>query len=355
MPGGPTRSDLAAMQGGGFYNRHSAMQASGIAALLSLWEAACRTVDISDGPVTIVDYGCSQGRNSMIPMRKAIDVLRSRAGVNIPIEVVHTDLPSNDFSSLFDALISDPNSYMTGTSEIFPLAIGKSYFAPLLPPGRVHLGWSTWALQWMSTNSIDAPDHILAGMSRSPAVAAAVAAQQASDWECFLTQRSREMRPGAKLVAGFTARAEADTGWEWLLGELWSAVGDMRKDGLLSEREQEQITIPIGLRSLEDIKAPFRQSGSFAELTLEHLELMKVSDAFWPEFEGSGDRAAFARHHANATRAWSGPLIASVAPRSREQTVFVDELFSRFEHRLSKEPRPHEPYMAAVVLSKKDQ
>ncbi|RUM15935.1 SAM-dependent methyltransferase [Rhizobium fabae] len=354
MPGGPTRSDLAAMQGGGFYNRHSAMQAAGIAALLPVWEAACRTVDISDGPVTIVDYGCSQGRNSMIPMRKAIDVLRFRAGAIIPIEVVHTDLPSNDFSSLFETLISDPNSYMTGTSDVFPLAIGKSYFAPLLSPGRVHLGWSTWALQWMSTNTIDAPDHILAGMSSSPAVAAAVAAQQARDWECFLTQRSREMRPGAKLVAGFTARAEADTGWEWLLGELWSAVGDMRKDGLLSEREEEQITIPIGLRSLEDIQAPFRQSGSFADLTLEHLDLVKVSDAFWPEFDGSGDRLAFARHHANGTRAWSGPLIASVAPHSRKQTVFVDELFSRFEHRLSKDPRPHEPYMATVVLSKKD-
>lgn len=355
MPGGPTRSDLAAMQGGGFYNRHSAMQATGIAALLSLWEAACRTVDIGDTPVTIVDYGCSQGRNSMIPMRKAIDVVRSRAGATIPIEVVHTDLPSNDFSSLFEALISDPNSYMTGTTGVFPLAIGKSYFAPLLPPDRVHLGWSTWALQWMSTNTIDAPDHILAGMSRSPAVAAAVAAQQASDWQCFLTQRSREMRPGAKLVAGFTARADAETGWEWLLGELWSALADMRRDGLLSEREQGQMTIPIGLRSLEDIKAPFRQSGSFAELTLEHLDLVKVSDAFWPEFDGSGDRLAFARQHADLTRAWSGPLLTGVAPRSREQTKFVDELFSRFERRLSEDPRPHEPYMAAVVLSKKPQ
>ncbi len=354
MPGGSTQSDLAAMQGGGFYNRHSAMQATGIAALLSLWEAACRTVDIRESPVTIVDYGCSQGRNSMIPMRKAIELLRLNAGAPLPIEVIHTDLPSNDFSSLFEALIADPDSYMTGTADVFPLAIGKSYFASLLPPGRVHLGWSTWALQWMSTNEIDAPDHILAGMSRSPAVAAAVAARQARDWECFLTQRSREMRPGAKLVAGFTARAEADTGWEWLLGELWSAIGDMRKDGLLSQREQEQITIPIGLRSLEDIQAPFRQSGYFAELELEHLDLVKVSDPFWPEFDSSGDRVAFAKHHANVTRAWSGPTITGITPRARERATFVDDLFARFEHRLTEDPRPHEPYMAAVVLSKKD-
>jgi hypothetical protein len=92
MSNNPTQNSAAAMEGGGFYNRHSAMQATGIAALLSLWEAACRTVHIGQGPVTIVDYGSSQGRNSMAPMRIAINRLRDRLGPSIPIEIVHTDL-----------------------------------------------------------------------------------------------------------------------------------------------------------------------------------------------------------------------------------------------------------------------
>ncbi len=81
------------MEGGGFYNRHSAMQASGVAALLSLWEAACLTVPIEEGALTIVDYGSSQGRNSMAPMRIAINGLRGRRGQAVPIEIVNTDLP----------------------------------------------------------------------------------------------------------------------------------------------------------------------------------------------------------------------------------------------------------------------
>ena len=346
-------SGAAAMEGGGFYNRNSSMQASGIATLLSLWEAACLTVHIDQGPLTIVDYGSSQGRNSMAPMRIAINGLRDRLGQSVPIEIVHTDLPSNDFSALFEALASDPDSYMLGASDIFPSAIGRSYFAPLLSPQRVHLGWTTWALQWMNTGAIEAQDHILAGMSASPSVASAVAKQQASDWECFLRLRSQEMRPGAKLVAGFTARTTTDTGWEWLLGELWSAAGEMRKDGLFSEEELNRLTIPIGLRSLEDIKAPFIQTGYYADLRLQHLDLVKVSDPCWEEFERSGDEATFAKRHADMTRAWSGPVIANLIADSRNRIELVSDLFSRFERRLLENPRPHQPYMAAVVLSKR--
>lgn len=341
------------MKGDGFYNRHSAMQATGIAALLSLWEASCRTVAIGEGPVTVADYGCSQGRNSMVPMRLAIKVLRSRSGPSVPIEVVHTDLPSNDFSALFEALASDPNSYMNEASDVFPSAIGRSYFEPLFPPQRVTLAWTTWALQWMSDSTIEAPDHILAGMSAEPAVISAVTQQQARDLERFLTLRSREMRPGAKLLAGFTARTADVTGWEWLLGELWLTLCDMKTEGWLSEPERKHLTIPIGLRTLAEIEQPFMQAGGFADLALDHLELFKLTDPFWEQFERTGDASAFAKHHADMTQAWCAPTIARLIGPSREPNAFVNEMFARFEHRLSQRPRPHEPYMAAVVVSKR--
>src|SRR3546814_20677893 len=98
-----------------------------------------------DRPLVIVDYGCSQGRNSMAPMRAAIEALRVRTGEGRAVEVVHTDLPSNDFTSFFTTLDDDPGSYLSGKSHVFPSAIGRSYFAPILPPTRVHLGWISYA------------------------------------------------------------------------------------------------------------------------------------------------------------------------------------------------------------------
>jgi hypothetical protein len=346
--------DYSAMEGDGFYNRNSAMQAAGIALLSTLWETACKTVAINtDGsPVTIVDYGSSQGRNSMAPIRLAIETLRKRASQTIPIEVVHTDLPSNDFSALFEALDKEPYSYMAGTSGVFPSAIGRSFFETLLPPARVHIGWTTWAMQWMSRNPTNAPDHILAGMSAVPDVMAAVKEQQAADWLRFLKVRSEELRPGAKLLAGFTARAATETGWEWLLGELWSSVVDMGGDGLFSPEGQQRMTIPIGLRAIEELEAPFCESGSCADLEIERIELLQVADPFWAEFQRTGDRNAFAQQHADTTQAWAGPTIARLIDSSRDQAALVNALFSRFARRLSINPQPHRPYMVVVLLAK---
>jgi hypothetical protein len=87
-----------AMEGNGFYNRHSSLQAAGIASVLPLWQKVAKSVKIDDGPLVVADYGSSQGRNSMVPMRVAIEALRGK------------DLPPNDFASLFKALLNDPDS-----------------------------------------------------------------------------------------------------------------------------------------------------------------------------------------------------------------------------------------------------
>ena len=73
------------MEGSGIYNRNSALQAAGIKLVLPLWEKMARSVSVGDEPVVIADYGSSQGRNSMVPVRIAIKALRHRTGPERPI------------------------------------------------------------------------------------------------------------------------------------------------------------------------------------------------------------------------------------------------------------------------------
>ncbi len=157
---------VAHMEGDGFYNQNSAVQAAGISEVIPLWQKLAGTVRIGDEPLTIVDYASSQGRNSMLPMRIAIDTLRSRTSRDRHVEVIHTDLPSNDFASLFLGLEDDPDSYMHA-SDIFPSAVGRSYFQPVVSPGRVHLGWNSFSLHWLS-NCVNVPDHIAPDLSSLP-------------------------------------------------------------------------------------------------------------------------------------------------------------------------------------------
>jgi hypothetical protein len=340
------------MEGRGFYNRNSTMQAAGIALLLPFWEVACRSAEIGNGPLAIAGYGSSQGRNSMVPIRMAIEELRNRAGSDIPIEVIHTDLPSNDFSSLFEAL-QEPGSYMAGSSGIFPAAIGRSYFDPILPPGRIHLAWNSWTLQWMSRSPADAPDHVIAGLSKDAEVCQAVHKQLAADWMRFLQFRSLEMRHGAELLSAFTGKTAGETGWEWLGGELWGAVLDVGHAGVLSEQERRRITLPIGPRTVEDIKAPFTEGGCFAELEMERAEIVKVPDPFWDDYQRSGDEQEFAQRHADMARAWAGPTITALIEPDRDRTAVVEDIFACFTARIAARPRKHEPYLAVAVLAKR--
>jgi SAM dependent carboxyl methyltransferase len=343
---------LSAMEGGGYYNQNSAMQAAGIELLLPIWKRVAQTVAIGEGPLVIVDYGSSQGRNSMRPMRVAIEELRARNGSGVAIAVVHTDLPSNDFTALFTAL-AGPDSYMNGTPGIYPSAIGRSYFEPIIAPTSVHLGWNSWTMQWLSANAPDAPDHVFAALSTSPQVQKALAVQQALDWKRFLEVRSSELRQGAKLLSAFSGKAAEATGWEWLGGELWAAILDLRRDGILSETEALRITLPTASRSLDAIRAPFASKGQYAGLEIEHAEILKVPDPYWSGFQKTGDRQAFAECHANMVRAWAGPTIASVLKANRDPSAALNALFVRFAERVAAAPRQHEPLLAVTVLKKR--
>ena len=96
----------------GSYNRHAATQAAGGALALPLLEKAVQALTLGggDGPIVIADYGSSQGRNSLAPMRTAVAAFRRRAPQPRPICVVHVDVAENDFSTPFDVLDTTPDS-----------------------------------------------------------------------------------------------------------------------------------------------------------------------------------------------------------------------------------------------------
>ena len=100
---------LCVMEGNGEYNKHAKLQAGGASLALPFLEKAIQnvTLDPSNGPVVIADYGSSQGKNSLIPMRCAVRSLRKRIGPDRAVSVFHIDQPQNDFNSLFSVLHED--------------------------------------------------------------------------------------------------------------------------------------------------------------------------------------------------------------------------------------------------------
>jgi hypothetical protein len=93
-----------------------------------------------DEPVVIADYGSSQGKNSLAPVRAAIRGLRTRVRLQRSILVVHIDQYTSDFNTLFDVLHNDPERYSLDDPNVFPSAIGRSFYETVFPPHHVDLG-----------------------------------------------------------------------------------------------------------------------------------------------------------------------------------------------------------------------
>ena len=138
------------MEGDGYYNRHSQLQARSAKEADGVLERALAAVSVPLGPISIADFGSSQGRNSFHPLALALDRLTERVGPSRDITVVHTDLPHNDFTSLFVTLETAPDSYKRGRPQVFASAIGRSFYNRLLPANSLTFGWSAFALHWLS-------------------------------------------------------------------------------------------------------------------------------------------------------------------------------------------------------------
>jgi hypothetical protein len=236
----------APMEGRGVYNRSSRVQAAGLAPAVPLLKRAASAASLSNSleAIVIADYGSSEGRNSLAPMGVAIGVLRERIGPNRAITVVHADLPSNDFSALFETLANDPDSYLRNDPAVFVSAVGRSHYQQILPSGSVTLGWTSWAMHWLSRTPAPIPDHVLAAYSRDAAVRAAYARQATEDWRNFFLSRGGELRTGGRLVV-LTMALTDDGGFAFpqLLEALYGALMGLVDEGFIGTDEVRRMAI----------------------------------------------------------------------------------------------------------------
>jgi hypothetical protein len=345
-------ASLPGMTGGGFYNRHSSLQDAAIRKVLPLWKGALKEVAIAHRSVTIVDYGSSEGRNSMAPIRAAIESVRGRTGAATPISVIHTDLPGNDFSTLFHTLIDSEDSYLKDSAEIYPSAIGRSYFEQILPANSVDIAWNSWTLQWMSENPVEDPDFLYGAFSPHEWVREAVAQQLEKDWRAFLRLRAIELAPGGRMLCLFGSRGDTTLGWEWIAGALWSVILEMWREGLISEAEKLRINLPLGPRGVDAIRQPFDREGVFSGLRLLHAEVMQSPDPYWPEFQKTQNAAQLGENWKNFMKAVFAPVIRTQLDPSSHASGRVDEIFERFAVAVAASPRETEHYVGVAIVEK---
>ena len=218
----------------------SRLQTVGLRTATKLFEQAAAEVPLpaAPRPVVIAEYGSGNAHNGLLPIGAGITALRKRIRPEHPIAVTHTDIPDNDFSALFRTLRDDPFSYLRTDRATFASAVGRSYLSQILPSEGVHLGWSAWAIQWLSRMPADIPDHIQPSYSADAQVRAAYARQAAHDWHEFIAFRGRELSPGGRLVVMTMGQHDdGRLGLEPLFDGLMRALSELQDQRLVSAEE----------------------------------------------------------------------------------------------------------------------
>ena len=344
------------MEGAGSYNRYAKLPAGGGSLALPLLEQAVRDVQLEAGdhPIVVADYGSSQGKNSLAPMQTAIKGLRKRVGQERPILVVHIDQPANDFNTIFDVLHRDPERYSLGDPNVFPSAIGRSFYDSVFPKEHVHLAWSSYAAVWLSRIPMRIPNHFMV-LASSGAVREAFERQAADDWKLFLSLRARELRPGGRLVIVLPALNDegvAGAGLETLFARANDVLADMAADGVIAAEERGRMVLGSFPRRRSHLLAPFDSGHQFCGLTPECCELAELPDAAWIDYERDGNMEELLNRHTGLFQAIFVPSLAAALDDPGKTRTFADELQRRLKRKLAERLTPLHSFVQTMVLAK---
>ncbi len=357
MTAEPSPVRPAPIEPGGAYNRRSGVQAAGLLPAVELFERSARDVEVPHPPQSIViaDYGASAGHNSLLPIGVAIGALRKRAEPARAIFVMHTDVAENDYTTLFHTLAHDPHSYLRDDPATFSAAIGCSFYQQILPSNSVTLGWSSWAVQWLSRVPAAIPDHVQVASSRDNSVRSAYYRLAAEDWIAFLTARSRELVPGGHLVVLTMALDDGDFGYRPLLEATVAELAGMAGEGMITDEEVRRMAIAAVGRSEADLTAPFAPKNRFSGLTIEDLEVFVAEDQYWTRYEKDRNADSFATGWTAFGRALVFPTLATALegglddPRAAQ---FFDRLAAGVKARLAAAPEPFRIPLAKLLVVK---
>lgn len=295
------------MVGGGYYDAHSTFQARVAASGAALLQQAVAALSMpADGEVTVADYGCSEGRNSMATLTTALGLLADRGATGFG--VLHNDLPTNDWDTLAKNLLS-PGSYLARFPQARALFAPRGFFERVALPASITLGTSGSAAHWLSRQppDLDMPRSLYRS-DAPPAELSKILRQAAEDWQTFLAARTEELRPGGVLLVQMLGSDDSTNPVRVSAAGLLKLMNECALElvdaGEIPNDVYARYCFPVVPRTVAEAAAPI--TGALADkLALLHCGLTVVPSPYQLALDKTGDVAAFAKSYTAFTRAFS--------------------------------------------------
>ncbi len=355
---------VLSMKGSGYYSARTIGAKHAIESTLPLLTKAVR--NLPKLPVLkLADYGAADGGTSQYMWSELISAIRA-SGDNRPIEIVYTDLASNDFSTLFRTMQGMQgdieHAYQTQHENVFVHGCGTGFHQQLMASDTLALGFSATAMHYVSEKPCQIKNHVhMVGANDSER--AQFTKQASKDWERILLARAAELAVGGRFICmNFGIDEEGcylgHTGGVNMFDRFKAHWLALRDDGTISEDEYLRATFPQHYRTVNEFTAPFDNKNSAvskAGLKLLSVTTRQTPCPFRVNYENSKDvmtSAEFAASLIPTMRSWSETVFRTALEGRPEDDVniIIDQFYRSYELEVATNPNGHAMDYVHIIL-----
>lgn len=355
---------VLAMRGAGYYSQRTIGAKHAIdSALPLLNDALTHLPDLQT--LRMADFGAADGGTSQELWSSLISKIRSN-GDKRPIEMIYTDLASNDFSTLFKTMQGmqggGDNAYQIQHNDVFVHGCGTGFHRQLMASASLSLGFSATAMHYVSEKPCEIENHV--HMVGANDIEREKFMQQAAmDWERILLSRAAELAPKGRFIClnfGIDAKGRylGHTDGGCMFARFTYHWRRLMEAGEITLDEFVRATFAQHYRTVEEFTAPFANSAS--PVMQAGLRLISVNTRLTPcpfrmNYVNSGGKitpAEFAATLIPTMRSWSETVFrTALNGRPADQiNRLVDMFYHAYEEEIAASPDRHSMDYIHIIM-----
>ncbi len=356
--------DVLSMKGEGYYSKKTAGAKNAIDSIQKIMERSILSLPNRE-ILRFADFGAADGGTSQQLWYNLINLIRS-SGDGRVIEILYTDLASNDFSTLFKNMQGMRGekglAYQKIFDNVFVHGCGTGFHQQLLATDSLSLGFSATAMHYVSEKPCQIKNHVHM-IGADIAEKRQFMAQAATDWESILLARAKELASGGRFVCmnfGIDEKGRylGNTGGHSMFDKFNQHWRTHLDQGIITNEEYINTTFAQHYRTVDEFSAPFNDNSS--KISKAGLKLLSCStkltkcpyrEAYEKNIR-SMSKKDFADSLIPTTRSWSETVFrtALLKRNENERDNIVDSFYENYRAEVERDPDGHAMDYVHIIM-----